>query len=309
MKDLNNIAIYARVAETRSFSAAGEQLDLSASAVSKAVSRLEEELGIRLLHRTTRSVTPTIEGAEFLERCRSILADINEAESSVSGVMGKPQGKLRIVLPVALGHRIIVPALWKLAHEHPQLMFDCELTDRVPDLLYEGLDCAVLIGPVADQRLVARKLCHLRFFPCASPAYLAEHGTPETPDDLDAHRCLAFVLPQSGKYREWQFQRDGIVFTKSVAGPVNVNHGLSMLEAAIAGEGIAMLSSFMLDEALQTGKLKLLLREYATQGPPVWLVYPERRNLATKVRLFADFVASLFPAVPPWDAPVIQGRY
>lgn len=309
MKDLNNLVIFARVAETRSFSAAAEQLDMSASAVSKSVSRLEEELGIKLLHRTTRSVTPTIEGGEFLTRCRAILAEVADAESAVTGVLGCPKGKIRVVLPVALGHKIIAPALWQLARSHPDISFDCELTDRVPDLMYEGLDCAVLIGPITDQRLVARKLYDLRFYVCASPEYLEKHGVPETPADLEHHRCLAFVLPQSGKYREWKLQRDGLGFSVPVSGPLNLNHGQSMLEATVAGEGIAMLSSFMINEALQTGKLRILLREYATEGPPVWLVYPERRNLSAKVRVFADLMGQLFPAVPPWDVLINQGKY
>jgi LysR family transcriptional regulator for bpeEF and oprC len=263
---------------------------------------MEDELGTRLLHRSTRSVTLTNEGADFLDRCRAILADIDEAEGSVRGVMSKPRGKLRVVLPVGLGHKVIVPALRKMAKEYPDLTIDCELTDRVPDLIYERLDCAVLIGPISDLRLVARRLYDLRFFPCASPEYLRIHGEPQEPEDLDRHNCITYVLPQTGKYREWRFQRDGIEFTKVVSGQVNYNYGLSMVEAGVEGEGVVLLSTFMMDEARRNGRLKVLMKPYAAVGPSVWLVYPERRYMSAKVRLFAEFVSSLFPAVPPWDA-------
>jgi LysR family transcriptional regulator for bpeEF and oprC len=306
--DLNSLVIFARVAETRSFTVAADQLDLSASAVSKAVSRLEADLGVLLLHRTTRMVTPTAEGIDLLERCREIIAAIDDAVSSVKGVPGRPTGRLRVVLPVALGHRVIMPALRQLAQQHPDLVFDCELTDRTPDMLYEGVDCAVHLGDVTDQRLVARKLGHLRFFPCASPEYLLRHGEPLTPDDLDHHHCLATLVPQTGRYREWTFRKDGQPVVKQLAGRINVNHGEALLEAAMDGEGIAMLGTYTIMQAVQAKRLKVLLKEYAVEGHAVWLLYPARRNSSPKLRLFIDFMVKLFEGVPAWDREILTGR-
>lgn len=305
--DLNDLSIFARVADTRSFSVAAEQLGLSTSVVSKAVARLERDLGVTLLQRSTRSVMPTVEGNEFLESCRRLLGDIDDAVAAVRGRPDRPGGRLRVVLPQTLGQRVIMPALRELAQRHPELVFDCELTDRVPDVLYEGLDCAVQIGPLADERLVARRLGTLRFHACASPEYLRRHGEPRTPDDLHRHHCLAFVVPRTGQYREWTFQCDGRLEAKKLAGRMNVNAAEVLLDAAIAGEGIAMLTSYTIAEAVAAGRLRVLLKGYEAEGPPVWLVYPRRRNVSPKVRLFTDFVTGLFPGVAAWDRE-IQAR-
>lgn len=299
--DLNNLLIFGRVAETRSFTVAADQLDMSASAVSKAVSRLEADIGVLLLHRSTRSVIPTEEGQRLLERCRQIAADIDDAVGAIKGAPGRPTGRLRVVLPVNLGHRVIMPALRQLAQQHPELVFDCELTDRIPDMLYESIDCAVHLGHVTDERLIARKLCHLNFYPCASPAYLQRHGEPLTPDDLDRHHCLAILTPETGRYREWLFQQDGVTFAKQLSGRVNVNAGEAVLEAALAGEGIAMLGSYTIADAVSQGRLKVLLKPYAVPGFAAWLLYPNRKNYSPKLRLFADLMVQLFEGVPAWD--------
>lgn len=303
--DLNNLRIFGRVAETRSFTVAADQLDMSASAVSKAVSRLEADIGVLLLHRSTRSVVPTEEGQRLMERCRQIASDIDDAIGSIKGAPGRPTGRLRVVLPVNLGHRVIMPALRRLAQQHPELVLDCELTDRIPDMLYESIDCAVHIGAGVDERLVARKLCHLNFHACASPEYLQRRGEPQTPDELDRHDCLAILTPESGRYREWMFQHDGVAFARQLSGRVNVNAGEAVLEAAIAGEGIAMLGSYTIADAVAAGRLKVLLKPYAVPGFAVWLLYPQRKNLSPKLRLFTDLMVQLFDGVPAWDKVVM----
>lgn len=303
--DLNNLLIFARVAETRSFTAASDQLNISPSAASKGVSRLEADLGVLLLHRTTRSVTLTGEGAALLERCRLIFADIDETISLIRGVPGRPSGRFKAVLPVALGERVLLPALRELAQRHPEMVFDFELTDRIPDVLYEGLDCAIQLDSVIDERVVARKLGNLRFYPCASPEYLQRHGEPQTPDDLDQHHCFAIIVPKTGRYREWQFEVDGKVISKQLSGRVNVNSGAAMLGAVLAGEGIGMLGSYTIAQAVKAGDLKVLLKPYATTGPGVWLLYPERRNFSPKLRLFTEFLQSLFEGIPAWDRDIL----
>lgn len=303
MRDLNAILIFTKVAETRSFTQAAQQLGLTQSAVSKAVTRLEQDLGVRLLHRTTRSVSTTNDGMSFLERCQGVLADIDEAENALGGSRQLPHGRLRVQLPVALGRRIIMPAMREFAANYPGLVIDVELSDRMADLAYEGLDAAVVIGGFPEGRLIARKLCDLRFFACAAPAYLDKHGEPSTPDDLARHRCLSFLIPQTGRYRDWQFACDGHGDSRQIVGQFNMNHGESMLDAAIAGEGIAMLSSFMIQEAVQAGTLRVLLQGFATTGPPVHVLFLERRNLSPRVRAFVQFITELIPDAPSWNTP------
>jgi LysR family transcriptional regulator for bpeEF and oprC len=193
-----------------------------------------------------------------------------------------------------------------LAQRHPEMVFDLELTDRIPDVLYEGLDCAIQLENVFDDRVVARKLGDLRFYPCASPEYVRRHGEPMTPDDLEQHHCLAIIVPKTGRYREWLFEKDGKTISKQLSGRVNVNSGAAMLAAVLAGEGIGMLGSYTVAESVKAGRLKVLLKPYATKGPGVWLLYPERRNFSPKLRLFIDFVQALFEGVPTWDREVLE---
>lgn len=296
MWDLNGLRVFSRVAETLSFTRAGESLGLTASAVSKAMTRLEEDLGARLLHRTTRSLTLTSDGASFLERCRSVLAEIADAEAALTHTRTLPQGRLRIQMPVGFGRRVVMPALQGFSRTYPGIVVDVELSDRITDVIHEGLDATVTIGSPVDSRLIARRLCHLSFHAVASPAYLAERGEPTTPDELDGHDCLAYVLPQTGRYRDWTFMRDGQRWLKSPSGRVNVNNAESLMEAAIAGMGIVMLSTFITAAAVRSGELRPVLRDYEGVGPEVFVAYPPNRNLSARVRAFVDFLAELMPA-------------
>lgn len=290
MENLNSVVVFARVAETRSFTAAAQRLGLTSSAVSKAVSRLEKELGVRLLNRSTRVVTLTGDGIGFFEHCRQILAAVEDAERSITLSKGTPHGRLRLKMPVGFGRRVVVPALRRLTQKHPGLVVDAELSDRVADLAYEGFDAAIQIGQVSDERLVARTLCRLRFTALASPDYLARHGEPTTPDDLDRHECLGYVSPLTGGYRPWDFSRNGQRFSRRVSGRLNVNNADSLLEAAIAGLGIAMISDFIAAEAVGAGQLKPILTDYVAPGPKVYIVYPPSRTMSLKLRTVIDFL-------------------
>jgi LysR family transcriptional regulator for bpeEF and oprC len=293
MDNLNALTVFAKVAETRSFTTAAQRLGLTASAVSKSISRLEQELGVRLLHRSTRLVSLTNDGASFFDRCRHILAEIDDAESALTLSKATPQGRLRVQVPVGFGRRVVVPELLRFTKQHPGLVVDAELSDRAIDLAYEGIDAAIQIGEPSDVRLVARKLCTLSFGACASPDYLARHGEPATPEELDRHHCLAYMLPMTGNYREWQFARNGQPFAKTVSGSLNMNNAESLLEAAVAGAGITMISDFIAAEALRTGKLKRILTDYVAPGPPVYVVYLPGRNLSPRVRAFIDFLTEV----------------
>jgi LysR family transcriptional regulator for bpeEF and oprC len=298
MKDLNSIRIFAQVAEFKNFSAAANRLELSASAVSKAITRLEQELGIRLFNRTTRSVSLTSDGACFLDCCRSVLTQIEGAETALNPARTPLHGRLRLHTSVGFGKRVVVPALAAFRRAYPGITVDVELTDRVVDLVYEGVDVAIVVGPIADERVIARKICDLQFVVCASPTYLREHGEPLTPDDLQHHKCLAYVIPQSGRYREWRFVKDGYAFSKTVSGDLNMNNAECLLEAALAGDGIVMLSTFVTAEAVIDGKLKILLRDYVAPGPSAWAVYLPNRSISPRVRVFVDFLLQLEPPSP-----------
>lgn len=306
MENLNALRVFVRVAETRSFTEAAKRLGLTSSAVSKAITRLEQELNVRLLHRTTRSVGLTNDGASFFEHCLQVLAQIEDAENVLNRATSSPHGRLRVHMPVGFGRRVIVPALSQFIEQHPALVLDAELSDRTVDLAYEGIDAAVHIGEPADARLIARRLCNLRFVACASPEYLARHGAPLTPDELDQHHCLAYVLMHTGRYREWQFVHNGKTFSKTVSGRLNFNNAESLLEAATSGLGIAMISNFIAAEAIRAGKLQCVLTDYAGIGPPVSVVYLPGRNLSPKVRAFVDFLRDLIPSDPDWDKITLQ---
>lgn len=301
MENLNAVRVFAKVAETRSFTDAAKHLGLTSSAVSKAITRLEQDLGVRLLHRTTRSVGLTNDGASFFERCQQILADVEDAENALNRTRAAPHGRLRVHMPVGFGRRVIMPALSAFIERYPGLVLDAELSDRMVDLAYEGIDVAVQIGDLADTRLIGRRLCNLRFVACASPDYLARHGEPATPEDLDQHHCLAYVMMHTGRYREWQFVQDGKTFGKMVSGRLNINNAESLLEAATAGLGVAMISNFIAADALRAGKLQAILTNYVARGPQVSAVYLPSKNLSPKVRAFVDFLSDLIASNPHWD--------
>lgn len=298
MKDLNSLKVFVQVAEHRNFSAAARHMDLTASAVSKSVNKLEEELGVRLFNRNTRAVNLTTDGAYFLDCCRTMLAQLESAEIALSPARNSLQGRLRLHMSVGFGKRVVLPALAAFRKRYPGITIDAELTDRVVDLAYEGVDVAIVVGPVADDRVIARKICDLQFVACASPDYLARYGEPLSPEDLDRHKCLAYVIPQSGRYREWKFQKDGQVFGKTVSGDLNMNNAESLLEAAIAGEGIVMLSTFVTADAIMANKLRIVLRDFLAPGPSAWAVYLPNRRLSPRVKAFVDFLQLLIPPSP-----------
>ncbi|MBO1114123.1 LysR family transcriptional regulator [Bordetella petrii] len=299
---LNHIATFVRVAEARGFTSAARRLGISTAAVSKSVARLENRLGVKLLNRTTRSISLTDDGELFYQRCRGILSDLEGAEAAVTRASVSPRGKLRVHSPMGLGRRIILPSLSLLTQRYPDLSVDMDLSDRTPDLAEEGIDAALRVGAPADSRLIARPLSRSVFVTCASPAYLAARGVPQTPDDLARHNCLAYVVPQTGRYHDWEFQRDGRHLVYTPAGTLNVNNAEALLDAVIAGGGIARVAAFLAARAVQDGRLRLVLADWIAPGPQIHLVYLPNRHLSPRVRVFADLMAQVLPPAPPWEA-------
>ncbi|NYT60287.1 LysR family transcriptional regulator [Alcaligenaceae bacterium] len=290
MRDLNALRVFAHVAQLRSFKAAAIKLGLTSSAVSKAITRLEAEIGVTLLQRTTRSVGLTDDGATFFENCRQILDEIGRAENLLSRAVVGPYGRLRVHMTEGVGRRMIMPLLQQFLEQNPNLSISAELSDRVVDIANEGFDVDIRIGEVADSRLIARRLGDLRFVTCASPKYLAAHGIPKSPEDLDRHNCLAYARMHTGRLREWWFKSDGRVYSKTVRGNMQANNSEALLVATISGMGIAHVSQLLARDAIKDGSVTPLLTRYTASVTPVHAVYLRSHNIAPKIRAFVDFL-------------------
>ena len=301
MENLNALTVFVRVAEVRNFAEAGRRLGLTPSAVSKSILRLERELGVRLLNRTTRRVGLTNDGLEFFERCRHILMDIEAAETQLAHTTSTPRGRLRVHIPVGFGRKIVLPALARLTAQHPDLSVDVELGERNVDLAEEGMDAVIRFGELPNSGLLARRLCGVRFVACAAPTYLQQHGAPQAPDDLGAHSCIGYATRWSGRYREWHFGQDGAPFTRDISGRLNINNVESMFDAAIAGHGIAMLATYIVYDAVRSGALQIVLKDYVAPATPVSVVYLPGRQNTPRVRWFLDTLQAVIPSSPPWD--------
>ncbi len=295
LENLGSIALFVRLADTRSFSVAARQLGMSVPGASKSFARLEARLGVRLLNRTTRKVSLTDDGEAFLQRCRQILLEVQEAEDVLSSRRVSLAGRLRVQMPVGFGRVVVLPALPRFLAAHPQLSIDIDMSDRVVDLAEEGIDVSLRIGEVPDSRVIARRIWSIRFVACAAPDYLARRGTPATPEDLLSHDCLPYWLPRAGRYRPWLFARDGVALPIAVSGRLNINNSEALIDLAVAGAGIVFVSTFLAAQAVDAGKLRVVLDDFATEGPPVSAIYLPSRQLSSRVRAFVELVAALVP--------------
>jgi DNA-binding transcriptional LysR family regulator len=294
MADLRTLSIFVRVAERRSFVRAAADLGITQSGVSNAISRLEDQLGVRLLARTTRRVSLTDDGAAFFERCRQSLAELEEAELVLKETRLKPTGRLRVDMPVSFGRLKVVPLLGPFQAQYPDLKLVISFTDRYVDLVEEGIDVSVRFGVLQDSSLMARRLTQTQFRVVGAPGYLAKHGRPRTPDDLAGHNCLAFTLRDTRLARDWRFARDGVESTLAPQGNMSFSDGAALCDAACAGYGLAQIHGYYIDNAVTAGKLEPVLEKFRPAIDPIWLVYPQTRHLSPKVRAFIDFMTSRF---------------
>jgi DNA-binding transcriptional LysR family regulator len=300
MDRFNALATFARVVELGSFARAADRLSVSTSAVSRQVAELEAHLDARLLNRTTRRLSLTEAGQAFYERCVQLLADLEETESSVRAAAVEPKGTLRITCGVAFGERYLAPAIADFAARHPQVSFDLDLSDRAVDLVEEGLDLAIRIGPVGHQALVSRRIGTTQFVCCASPAYLAHRPAPATPADLEHHDCLGYTY--AAVTSAWTFEsRDGTRHAPRITPRHKTNNGRMLAELAAAGLGIVLEPDFIVAPEVRCGRLLRLLPEYQPPRSPIAAVYPSRRHLSAKVRTCVDFLAERFAREQPWS--------
>jgi DNA-binding transcriptional LysR family regulator len=301
MDRLSALEAFVRVAETGSFSEAARRLKTSKSAVSRLVAALEAELGVRLIHRTTRALTLTEAGRGYRERAARILADLLDADRSVSLMQAAPRGRLVVNAPMSFGRLQLGAAIPDFLALYPDVTVDLTLTDRFVDLIEEGIDVAVRIGTLADTSLVARRLTPIRRVVCASPAYLATRGTPGSPDDLAGHDCIGYSnLPQQ---QEWRFvDPDGRPRPVAVGGRLSVNNGDVIRDAVLRDVGLALLPTFLVGDDLRAGRLVSVLDRFLPQDLALNAVYPHARHLSPKVRAFVDFLAARFGPRPYWDS-------
>jgi DNA-binding transcriptional LysR family regulator len=292
------MTVFAKVVEQGSFARAAERLAISTSACSRLVADLEAHLDTRLLNRTTRRLSLTESGQGFYERCVQLLADLDDAEHAAAESGAKPRGTVRLTTSINFGVRHLSPAIGEFLAKHPEVRFDVSLSDRFVDLVEEGYDLAVRIGSSGGETVVARQLGEARLLVCASPPYLKKHGAPKTPEDLAGHACLTYeYMPLRGV---WSFRgRDGREHAVRVSGPLHSNNGDLLAAAAVAGVGIVYEPEFIVGADLAAGRLVPVLASYRSTPAPIYAVYPSRRYLPAKVRVFVDFLAGRF-AKPEW---------
>jgi LysR family transcriptional regulator for bpeEF and oprC len=290
---LDSLMIFVQAAKHLSFSGAARQLGMSPSAVSRAVQRLEDRLGTRLLNRTTRSLSLTEDGARFYESCWQILSDLDEAELALSHSQSVPSGVLRLNLIPSMGRMHLVPALAQFAKQYPDLKLEISLSDRRVDLIESRIDAVVRVGMSPDSTLIMHPLATARSVVCASPQYFERWGIPKTPEDLQHHCCINHVVQQTGRIREWQFQRNGQSISLDVSGTFTIDHAETATEAAIAGAGIIQLYNFVVGSAIKAGQLVPILQDYAPPGVPIAVIYTQKRYLSAKVKVFVEFITDL----------------
>lgn len=294
MENLGALNVFVRAGEALSFTAAGRQLGISASAVSKAIVRLEERLGVRLFHRSTRTINLTPEGAIFLERCRRILCEVESAEAELLQTQSAPKGKLRISLP-SVG-TLFMPKLATFKRLYPDIELDFDYSDRLVDVIEEGFDAVIRTGEPSDSRLMSRRLGSCRRVIVGAPSYFSQAGVPHEPADLTRHACLLYRFPSTGKLDTWPVTRTTDMPAIELPISMVTNTLDPQVYFAEQGLGIACLPEIAVRQQLQDGKLITVLDEYSHESMVFHVLWPSSRHLSPKIRALVDFVAeNLFP--------------
>lgn len=294
MDQLQGMRVFARVAELGSFARAANDLDMSRAMASSYVAQLEKHLGTRLLHRTTRKVSVSPEGAVYLERCKRILDEVQAADDEMRHARARPQGKLRVDVPVAFGRYLLMPALPAFTERYPEVALEVRFNDRFVDLAAEHIDVVLRSGEVKSPDLIARRITSSRLVTCAAPGYIARHGMPQTPQDLRSHRTIGFLRADNSRPSEWKFRqgRDGTQKVK-LSFALSFNTSEPMVMSAYEGQGIIQTTDLLLGRAIAEGRLVELLKDYSCEGPPFSVVYPRATQHLAKVRVFAEFAAEI----------------
>ncbi len=296
MDRIDRLRIFVHVVECKSFTKAAAALRMPRSSVSTAVRELEARVGVRLLHRTTRRVAPTSDGSEFYERCIRVLADFDETDQLFRQTIGQPQGRLRINVPGRIGRLIIAPALPGFFASYPDIEVELGATDRAVDLVREGVDCVIRVGPLQDSSLIARKIGDLALCNCASPVYLKAHGTPRTIDDLNSHLAVNYVSSVSGRVEGWEYIEQGDVRTLPMRSRVTVDNAEAYIACCLAGLGLIQVPVYDVRDHLAAGELVEILPAFSAAPMPIAIVYPHRRHLSRRLQVFIEWVTALLQA-------------
>jgi DNA-binding transcriptional LysR family regulator len=298
MDTLTAMKVFCSVVENDSLAGAARTMNVSPSVVSKQLSALEDRLGVRLLNRTTRRVSVTEVGAAYYERCKRIIADVDEAEVAVSRAHTAPRGLLKITAPSTFAHRHVAPHVPSFIDRYPEVQVQVLISDRIVDLVDEGVDLAIRIAQLRDSSLIARRLAPNHRAIVASPEYLKTWGIPERPEDVRGHAAITY--PPGSQLNDWHFLEDGQEKVIRMGGTIALNNGDAILSTVLAGGGLAMLAAFMTGEYVKDGRLVPVLEEYVREDVPIYAVYPSSRHLSPKVRAFVDFLIETYGPRPYW---------
>jgi LysR family transcriptional regulator, regulator for bpeEF and oprC len=303
MNKLQAMEVFVQVVDAGGFTRAADNMQLPKATVSTLIQSLEAALSVKLLHRTTRHVSVTADGAAYYERCLRILSDVREAEESLSRTRLSPSGRLRVDAPTGLASEVLVPALPDFFARYPDIVLELGCSDRPVDLIEEGVDCCVRGGALGDSNLIARRVGFLHFLTCAAPSYLERYGRPQHPNELPRHRCVNYFSSRTGKIFEWDFARGDEKVQAMLPGSIAVNDANAYLSAGLAGLGIIQTVRFVLEPLIADGRLELLLPDWTSEPIPIHVVYPQNRHLSAKVRVFVEWVAELFAQHPGMRLP------
>jgi LysR family transcriptional regulator for bpeEF and oprC len=293
MDKFQAMTLFVRIVEVGGIARAAESLQIPNATATTMIQRLEATLGVKLLNRTTRRVSVTPDGAAYYPRAVAILAELKDAEEALSAHVTLPRGRVRVDAPTLIARSVIVPALPRFFAQYPDIELALACNERHFDLVAEGIDCALWIGEIGDESLVARRVGFLYFATCAAPAYITAHGLPTHPRDLARHRCINHFAPRSGETTEWVFSRDDERVQAVFPGNLALEDENSYVSAAEAGLGIAQLPAFAVKEAMERGALDLVLADWFPEPSPLHVVYPQSRHLSHRVRVFVDWLTAL----------------
>ncbi|SHH62794.1 LysR family transcriptional regulator [Pollutimonas bauzanensis] len=294
MDKLQAMATFVRIVEAQSFSKAAETLSMPRSSVTTMIKRLERHLGTALLRRSTRTLSLTDAGERYYASCRAILSGIAQAENELATDATTPRGRVRADMPGVIGRALVLPRLREFAQRFPDIELVLGLSDRPADLIYDGIDCVIRSGILADSTLIARRLGQLRWITCASPRYLKEHGEPETVAALGAHQTVNYISNATGRPLDWRFNVEGDNLAMTMQSRLAVNETDAYLQCGLEGLGLIQLSEFVAAPYLQTGRLKEILASARCSPVPISIVYPSGRNSSAATKVFVEWITAIF---------------
>lgn len=295
MDKFSAMQAFVRVVEAGTFTKAADSMSMPKPTVTRLIQTLEKQLDTKLLHRTTRKVMVTADGAAYYERAGRLLSEIEELEASMSRAKATPRGRLKVDIPAALGIGVVIPALPDFFARYPEIQLDLGVSDRPVDLISDNVDCVIRGGLITDESMVARHIGEVHLISCASPIYLKRYGAPTHPSDLEkTHKMVIFISPKTGRLHTTTFSKDGKSIEINAQYNIAINDSNAYVAAGLAGLGVMHALTFLVHEHISSGALEPLMTDWSTEPVPIHAVYPPNRHLSNKVRVFVDWIAEVF---------------